>query len=79
MQNRQQLDQHIHEMLQEQAKRLDVTLINQTIQGCFAELIRLAHEKHGERVVVAVASIAVALSPGVSFRIADQQQYVKID
>jgi hypothetical protein len=49
-----QLDERIQEMLQEQALRQQVSLVNATIAGRFAELIRIAHQQHGERVVVLI-------------------------
>ncbi|OXS15037.1 hypothetical protein CGX12_11105 [Zobellella denitrificans] len=54
MNGRELLDQNIHEQLNEQAVRLGVTLVNQTIGGRFAELIRRTHELYGERVAVLI-------------------------
>jgi hypothetical protein len=54
MNGRELLDQNIHEQLNEQAVRLGVTLVNQTIGGRFAELIRRTHEQYGERVAVLI-------------------------
>ncbi|WP_445396807.1 AAA family ATPase [Zobellella sp. An-6] len=54
MNSREMLDQHIREQLNEQAERLGVSLGNQSIAGRFAELIRHAHQQHGERVAVLI-------------------------
>ncbi|PSJ36211.1 hypothetical protein C7I36_16870, partial [Zobellella taiwanensis] len=54
MNGRELLDQNIHEQLNEQAVRLGVPLVNQTIGGRFAELIRRTHELYGERVAVLI-------------------------
>ncbi|WP_445396743.1 AAA family ATPase [Zobellella sp. An-6] len=54
MNGRPLLDQNIHEQLNEQAERLGVSLVNETIGGRFGELIRRAHEQHGEQVAVLI-------------------------
>lgn len=53
--SREQLDQRIREQLYVNRQRLGVELDHTTdISGEFAELIRLAHSSHGERVVVLI-------------------------
>ncbi len=54
MQSREALDERIHEMLNEQARALDIALENTSIAGRFGELIRQAHAKHGQRAVVLI-------------------------
>ena len=53
-QSREALDENIRELLQEQAVRLGCFLTNNTIAGRFRELIRLAHQQHGQRVVLLI-------------------------
>ncbi|MGR6806975.1 ATP-binding protein [Sphaerotilus natans] len=52
--SRVELDQRIGELLTETARELGVTLGAESIAGRFSELIRLAHERHGQRVVVLI-------------------------
>ncbi|MBS3954305.1 MAG: ATP-binding protein [Methylomicrobium sp.] len=54
LQNRAQLDQHIYEILQTHLKRLDIQVSAQSLNGQFAELISMAFEKYGQKVVVLV-------------------------
>ncbi|MFM2057078.1 MAG: hypothetical protein RLY71_1463 [Pseudomonadota bacterium] len=48
------LEQRILEILDENAQRLGVTCRNQSISGRFSELIRRAHEQHGQMVAVLI-------------------------
>ncbi|MGM0543296.1 MAG: ATP-binding protein [Pseudomonadota bacterium] len=52
--SREGLDQHIHELLSGEIKRLGLTLDNTTIAGRFRELIQSAHQQHGRPVVVLI-------------------------
>ncbi|GEN29135.1 ATPase AAA [Halovibrio variabilis] len=52
--SREGLDQHIHELLGGEIKRLGLTLDNTTIAGRFRELIQLAHQQYGQPVVVLI-------------------------
>jgi hypothetical protein len=54
LQSRAELDEKIRELLDENRKRFDVRFEHSSISGCFAELIRRAHEKYGRRVVILV-------------------------
>lgn len=54
MQSRQELDDTIREMLEENQKILGVKCTYKTISGCFKQLIRLAHEKYGQSAVILV-------------------------
>ena len=54
MDSRQTLDEHIHELLNAQAKRLGLTLENTSIAGRFNELIEQAHQHFGQPVVVLI-------------------------
>ncbi len=48
------LDEKIREILQDNQQRLGVTVSHHSVSGQFAQLLQLAHEKHGERVVVLI-------------------------
>lgn len=48
------LDAKIREMLLDNQQRLGVQCTHESISGQFAQLLRLAHQKHGERVVVLI-------------------------
>ncbi|MEY4980618.1 MAG: hypothetical protein RLZZ352_2888, partial [Pseudomonadota bacterium] len=48
------LEQRLRELLQEHEQRLGITLTHASLIGRFAQLIELAHQTHGERVVVLV-------------------------
>jgi hypothetical protein len=48
------LDEKIRELLQDNQQRLGVTCSHNSISGQFGQLLRLAHEKYGERVVVLI-------------------------
>ena len=48
------LEQRIHEILDDNARRLGLECRYRSVGGKFAELIRLAHEQGGERVVVLI-------------------------
>jgi hypothetical protein len=48
------LDEKIRELLLDNQERLGVVCSHQSISGQFAQLIRLARKKHGERVVVLI-------------------------
>jgi hypothetical protein len=52
--SRKDLDEKIHEILFLNEKNLGVTAVNKSISGRFAEIIKGAREKYGERVVVLV-------------------------
>ncbi len=52
--SREALDEYIIELLQSEAKRLDVTLTNKSIPGQFSELIQQAHQHYGQRVVILI-------------------------
>ena len=52
--SRKDLDEKIHEILLLNEKNLGVTSVNKSISGRFAEIIKGAREKYGERVVVLV-------------------------
>lgn len=54
LRNREELDDKIHELLDDNESRLDVKSEARTLSGRFSRLIKLAHEKQGERVVVLV-------------------------
>jgi Predicted AAA-ATPase/PD-(D/E)XK nuclease superfamily len=54
LQSRAELDQRIFEILQDTQRELGVQSEHESIEGYFAELIRLAHALHGERVVVLI-------------------------
>ena len=51
---RAELDAKIHEILQDNQERLGVQCSHDSISGRFEQLIRFAHQKYGERVVVLV-------------------------
>ena len=48
------LDEKIHELLIDNQERLGVICTHRSISGQFAQLIRLARQKHGQRVVVLI-------------------------
>ena len=52
--SRKDLDEKIHEILLLNEKNLGVSTVNKSISGRFAEIIKGAREKYGERVVVLV-------------------------
>ena len=52
--SRSELDERINEILGDAERELDVTCQHESIGGRFAELIRLVHARHGERVVVLI-------------------------
>jgi hypothetical protein len=54
LQSRAELDTYIHEILQDNEIELGVQAQRRTVNGRFAELIRLVHERHGAPVVVLV-------------------------
>ena len=54
LQSRTELDTRIHEILQDNEMELGVQAQRRTVNGRFAELIRLVHERHGAPVVVLV-------------------------
>ncbi len=54
LRNRAELDGTIHDLLKENQQRLGVHCESSRISGCFKELIRQAHKKYGERVVILV-------------------------
>jgi hypothetical protein len=54
LQSRTELDTRIHEILQDNEIELGVQAQRRTVNGRFAELIRLVHERHGAPVVVLV-------------------------
>jgi hypothetical protein len=54
LRDRTELDAKIAELLAENEQRLGVSGDYQTLSGRFAQLIRLAHAEHGQRVVVLV-------------------------
>jgi hypothetical protein len=54
MRNRAELDGKIRELLSNVQKDLDIECTQHSEQACFAELIRVAHEKTGQRVVILV-------------------------
>ena len=54
LQTRAELDEKILECLQENRQRLGVQGAHRSISGQLSELIRLAHERHGQRVVVLI-------------------------
>jgi hypothetical protein len=54
LQSRAELDTRIHEILQDNEIELGVQAQRRTVNGRFAELIRLVHERHGAPVVVLV-------------------------
>ncbi len=54
LETRAELDERIHELLDENQKALGVACTRTSIPGCFSELIDLAVEKHGQRAVVLV-------------------------
>jgi hypothetical protein len=54
MNSREGLDQHIHELLNAETKRLGLTLENASIAGRFHELIQKAHQHFGQPVVVLI-------------------------
>ena len=54
MNSRETLDEHIHELLNAQTKKLGLSLENTSIAGRFNELIQQAHEHFGQPVVVLI-------------------------
>jgi hypothetical protein len=54
LQSRTELDTRIHEILQDNEIELGVQAQRRTVNGRFAELIRLVHERHGAPAVVLV-------------------------
>ena len=54
LQSRTELDTRIHEILQDNEMELGVQAQRRTVNGRFAELIRLVHERHGAPAVVLV-------------------------
>lgn len=54
LQTRAELDQRIGEILQDAQRELDVQGTHESIGGRSAELIRLAHARHGQPVVVLI-------------------------
>ena len=54
LRNREELDRHIYEILQENQQRLGLHCEITSISGCFKELIQQAHEKYANRVVILV-------------------------
>jgi len=52
--SREALDEYVIDLLQSEAKRLDVTLTNKSIPGQFSELIQQAHQHYGQRVVILI-------------------------
>lgn len=54
MNSREGLDQHIHELLNAETKRLGLTLENTSIAGRFNELIQKAHQHFSQPVVVLI-------------------------
>ena len=54
LQNREELDAKIHELLEDNAERLDSGAQGRTLSGCFSHLIRRTSERFSERVVVLV-------------------------
>jgi len=56
LQSREGLDRRIYRILEENAERLKVDCLreNNDIPGCFGELIRHAHDKYAQRVVILV-------------------------
>lgn len=54
LQSRAELDEKIQEILDDHQKRLEVIRRHRSISGNFADLIRLAHEKYGQRVVILI-------------------------
>ena len=54
LQSREELEQKTAEMLDDHAKRLNVTLTHGSLTGRLAELIREARREHGEKAVVLV-------------------------
>ena len=54
MRNRAELDDKIQELLSNVQKDLGIECLQHSERACFAELIRVAHEKTGQRVVILV-------------------------
>ncbi|MBR2515259.1 MAG: ATP-binding protein [Halomonas sp.] len=54
MRNREELDIHIHELLDAQAEAQGVSLRNTSIAGRFRELIQQTHQQNGRRAVVLI-------------------------
>jgi hypothetical protein len=54
MRNRAELDDKIQELLSNAQKELGIECLQHSERACFAELIRVAHEKTGQRVVILV-------------------------
>jgi hypothetical protein len=54
LKGREELDEKIHEILLYNEKNLSVSTVNKSISGRFAELISVAKEKYGQRIVVLV-------------------------
>ena len=54
LQSRAELDEKIHELLDDNQRRLGVSCERRSISGGFSQLIRLTHERHGRRVVILV-------------------------
>lgn len=52
--SRAELDEKIKEILLDNQERLGVTCTHTTISGQFTQLVRLAHQRHGQRVVVLI-------------------------
>ena len=54
LQSREELDQKIRELLEDNQKRLSIICEHTSISGCFAQLIRLTCEKYGHNVVILI-------------------------
>ncbi|MBF0203345.1 MAG: ATP-binding protein [Desulfamplus sp.] len=54
LQNREELDEKIRELIDDNQQHMEVDCGHGSISGCFAKLIRLTNRKYGQRVVILV-------------------------